>query len=525
MPILFNEKAREKLLAGIKTISDSVKSTMGPGGRTVIIDSNKHTRGLIITKDGVTVAKHVYSDDAVENLGIRILREASEQTADEAGDGTTTAIVIAEKMSSIGMVNTGAKTTAVIREINKLSEKAIEFIQSKSKRVTKNNLESVATISANGDKSLGKIISSVYKKIGLDGAVSIENSQTEETYAEISKGIKFARGYYNQLFVNDQISNECRLEECLILITDIQIDGINQIMKLIEYSIQVEKKPLLLIAPMSQSAIAMCARNFREGYKLVPVEPPGFGYKQTTMLADLAVATGAKFISREEGDNLELVTPADLGIISSVKISKSHTIIESVTESDEKVSLTSDLRTMAAKEKNKKDREFLQTRLSILNGMVGTIFVGASSDIERKEKFDRVDDAVCAVRSALEEGVIPGGGVALLRSAEYLGATENIDSPEKQFAMTIIQAALSAPFNQIMLNAEVPDEVLIDFFSGPHIDNFNFGINAATGEICDMLLAGIIDPAKVTTNALKNAVSVSTTIMSTATTITQTKQS
>ena len=522
MPILFNEQAREKLLAGIKTISDSVKSTMGPGGRTVIIDSSNHTRGLIITKDGVTVAKHVYSDDDVENLGIRILREASEQTANEAGDGTTTAIVIAEKMSSLGMENTGAKTTAVIREINKLSEKAIEFLESKSKRVTKGNLESVATISANGDRSLGRIISNVYKKIGLDGAVSIENSQTEETYAEISKGIKFDRGYYNQLFVNDPISNECRLEDSLILITDIQIDGINQILNLIDYSMKM-KKPLLIIAPMGQSAIAICARNFREGFKLVPVEPPGFGYKQTTMMSDLAVATGAKFISKEEGDNLELVRPEDLGIIKSAKVSKSHTIIESATESDAKTSLTSDLKTMVAKEKNKRDREFLQTRLSILNGMVGTIFVGASSDVERKEKFDRVDDAVCAVRSALEEGVIPGGGVALLRAAIYLDNTEKIDSPEKSIALDIIGKALSSPFDQIMRNAEILEATIGEFFSGPELDNFNFGINAATGEICDMLDAGIIDPTKVTKNALKNAVSVSTTIMSTATTITKTK--
>lgn len=520
MSILFNEEAKLKLLKGISTIGDAVGSTMGPGGRTVIIDSPNHTRGLTVTKDGVSVAKHVYSDDPVENLAIRILREASENTADNVGDGTSQTIVLARALVENGLPYcTGNQTVKINRAIRKYSELIIAELQKRSKKVSFKNLASVATISANGDSSIGKIIADTYKAIGVNGAVTIENSPTAETYAEVAEGVKFNRGYYNQLFVNNQATNECHLKDCLILLTDIEIPTLSQIEELLKHASSL-KKQLLIIAPVAGAVIAVLAANFRNGYKFVPVEPPSFGYKQTDLMQDLALVTGATFFSKNSGDNLELIQPEHLGFAESVKISKDQTVIELAKLSNgdwvqEKIAEISNKLNQKVK---KKEKDFLRERLAFLNGKVATIFVGADSEVEQKEKLDRVDDAVCATRSALEEGILPGGGIALynMHDLMYDFLPEQPDLSEDT-ALSILGAAMLAPFDTIMRNAEI--EVPEEFEDEEK--HFDIGIDATDGKIKNMYEAGIIDPFKVTKNALRNAVSVATTIMTTAVTITK----
>lgn len=520
MSILFNQEAREKLLAGIETISTAVKSTMGPGGRTVIIDSKNHTRGLTVTKDGITVAKAVFSNDPVENLAIRIIREASENTGDNVGDGTSTTIAIAEKIITEGLPYCkGNQTIKITRAIQKYSELVIKELEKNSKKVGKRNLVDVATISANGDRSIGKIIADTYLQVGVTGAVTIEPSPSSETYAEIGTGVKFDRGLYNQLFVNRQETDECVLENALVLMTDIDIPNLQQIEHILKYSME-QKKPLLIIAPLAQAAIAVLGANFRNGMKFVPVEPPSFGHKQIDLMSDLATLLGGQFYSKNTGDNLELVNPEGLGNSKLVKISRDQTVIEpdyfGLVQGIEISQRIDDLQKQLQNTKKKKEKDFLRQRLSFLNGKIATIFVGGDSEVEQKEIIDRVDDAVCATRSALEEGILPGGGMALMNAAAK--AYDNFPLTEEEIiACEILDLAMEAPFNTIMDNADI--EVEDDFFTPER--HYNIGIDATNGDIVNLYDKGIIDPLKVTKNALRNAVSVAITILSTSTTITQ----
>lgn len=521
MSILFNEQAKEKLLAGASTIAQAVKSTMGPGGRTVIIDSKTHSRGLTVTKDGITVAKAVYSEDPTENLAIRILREASENTANNVGDGTSSTIAIAQKIVEVGFPHCkGNSTLKITRAIQAYSEQVIAELEKKARKVGKKNLEHVATISANGDRAIGKIIADTYKAIGVNGAVLVDKSPSSETYAEVSTGIKFDRGLYSQLFVNNQFTGECHLDKgVLVLLTDIEIPTLSQIDHIIRYAAQVEK-PLLIVAPVAQAVIAILGANFRNGFKFVPVEPPSFGYKQTELMSDLAVALGTKFYSKNAGDNLELIDPTTLGLAHSVKISKDQTVIEPAQLSEEaQAELDKRISEISKAIQTEKKKDFLRQRLSFLNGKVATIFVGADSEVEQKEKIDRVDDAICATRSALEEGILPGGGSALQYISLILDdlADDLQRTQEQVTALNILSIAISEPFETILENAEIeaPDEMYIKGFE------FGTGVDATTGEIVNTYEAGIIDPLKVTKNALRNAVSVAVSILSTSTTITQ----
>lgn len=386
MGVLLNDAAKEKLLSGVKLIASVVKSTMGPGGRTVIIDSKNFTRGLTVTKDGVTCSKHVFSEDPVENLAIRIMREASENTADTAGDGTTSSMVIAESIVSNGIEHcTGNKTLKITRAIQKYSELVISNLEKSAKKVNKRNLEHVATISANGDRSIGKIIADTYKEVGVNGAVTVDMSPTSETYSEVAKGIKFDRGLYNQLFINNPATDECHLEKVLILITDIEIPNTSQIEHILRHAVQDKTQSLLIIAPIAQQMITILGANFRQGYRFVPIEPPSFGYKQTDLLFDLAAATGGKFFSKNAGDNLELINPEDLGKASLVKISRTQTVIEPAPltrdQSHDLNKRIKDLADQLSTTKKKKDKDFIRERLSFLNGKVATIFVGGDSEV------------------------------------------------------------------------------------------------------------------------------------------------
>jgi len=509
MKVYFDQEGRTKLLQGVKTLSAAVKSTLGPSGKTVIIDSPNHTRGLTITKDGVTVAKSVVLDDPLENMAVRIVREASERTALTAGDGTTTAVVITEALVEGGMaINADWSTVKRIDELSQQTEKELEKV---SVRTTKRWIEDIATISANNDRHIGKLIADTYKKVGKNGLVTVEKSMTTETYAEVIKGIRMDRGYTNKLFVNNQKNDEFVAEDCYILMTDIELSSIEQIKELINPLVQ-SRKPLLIVAPCSQNFSNTIALNVvQNNLKYCIVEPPQFGYKQHELMQDLAVATGGRFFSALGGDDTALISFTDLGLASKVVVSRDKTVlIPSPTEDNTETLdiLVSELKSAHDQATKKADRDFIKQRISYLTGGVGIIHVGGNSDVEQKELYDRVDDSVCAVQSAMEEGIVAGGGLALYRVGQKLLKESYNDRVVECFVN-----AIQAPLKQIIKNADIDLEKSINV-----IENLllrNEGLNVKTDEIGDMFEMGIVDPLKVTKTALKNAVSVANTILTT----------
>jgi chaperonin GroEL len=510
MQLHFDDDARSKLLRGIEKISRAVKSTLGPRGRTVIIESQNHTRGLIITKDGITVAKSVHLDDPVENMAVRIMREASENTSTSSGDGTSTSIVLAEAIARGGLeVPSSMSIYAVIEGIQAITSTVIKSLEARAKKTNTARLRQIATISCNNDAALGKLIADTYSKVGRNGVVLVENSMTSETHSEVIKGIRLERGYTSKLFVNNHENDSFSVERCRVLMTDVEVSSVQQIENILR-PIVSNREPLLIIAPATQQFMATMASNvIKNGLKFCIIEPPQFGYKQQELMDDLALATGGRFFSQFAGDDLSLATIDDLGTASRVTIERDRGVIIPVDFDEDRVAeRIEELRKVKTKTKNEKD--FIGQRISYLSGGIGVVLVGGGSDVEQKELYDRVDDAVCAVRSALEEGILPGGGVALLDASTLLG--EYFDSPVKEtrIAAQIMSDALRAPFLQLLLNAEI---------SRSHFDATpafaDKGVNIKTGEVVDMYEAGIIDPLKVTKNALLNAVSVATTIMST----------
>ena len=507
----FDEQGREKLLNGITQISKAVKSTLGPLGQTVLIESQNHTHGITITKDGVTVAKSIDLEDAVENLAVRMMKEAAERTANSAGDGTTTAIVLTEAIVREGLQlfkrNEKANKTQVVRDINKVTDEILKDLDKKSKKVTGKTLKDVATVSANNDEELGDMIASAYKELGNDGILTVENSKTEETYYEITKGIKVDRGYTSKLFINNQRNDECILDDVHILVTDMEITNILQIETVLKPIINQNKK-LLIIGNCVQNVVNTLAANVvQNNLKLCNIIPPSFGYKTNELLSDIALATGAKYFSESQGDNLGLLTMNDLGHANKVIVGKESTvIIKDQQDNPEITTRIEELKVQKENSKLKKDKDFVNERIALLSGGVGVMYVGANSDIEQKEKFDRIEDAVCAVRSAVEEGILPGGGISLLRCAEQL---------EESDAGDILYGALCAPIEQILENAGENVKEIRDEVCKCNKVPDNYGYDVKNKKFGDMYKMGIIDPTKVTKNALKNAVSVATTILTT----------
>ncbi len=502
--LYFGQEGRDKLISGIEQISKAVKSTLGPLGNTVILESQAHTRGLTVTKDGVTVAKSINLQDPVENLAVRMVKEAADRTATSAGDGTTTAIVLTEAIVLEGMKviqdNPGINVTDLVRSINAVADTVIKNLAKRSKKVTGRTLKDVATISSNNDKDLGKLIADIYKMVGKDGVVTVENSQTSETYYEVTNGIKIDRGHTSRLFINNQKNDECILDDVYILATDLEINNILNIENILKPIINQNKK-LHIIGDCSQNVINTLGMNVvKNNLKLCNIKPPQFGYKTKELMSDIALSVGAKYFSEATGDDLSLITMGDLGHAQKVVVSPTQTVIvrENDTSSEvyERINELKQARDIA---QNKGDRDFINDRIASLSGGVGVVYVGGDSDIEQKELFDRIEDAVCAVRSALEEGILPGGGSALLYEAL------NMDVEDK--GQEILQASLKAPFKQIVENAGKMYPATVG--------NFGQGYNVKTGEYGDMYKMGVIDPAKVTKNALKNAVSVATTILTT----------
>ena len=512
--LIFAEDGRKKLVSGIEKIAGAVKSTLGPNGNTVLIESPEHTHGITVTKDGVTVAKAVDLLDPVENLAVKMMKEAADKTATLAGDGTTTAIVLTEALTLGGLnqIQPHHNRTEVLRQLVEMSTKVVDSLRKRSKKVSSNMLLDIASISANNDREIGRIIAEVYKDVGRQGIVTVERSQTSETYAETTKGLKIDRGFMSPLFINDQSRDECVFEDVMVLVADVEISNILQIENVLKPIVQ-EGKKLLVVAPCNTNVVNTFAANvMKNGLKICVVQPPSFGYKQHELMHDLAISVGATYFSEKTGDDLSQINYADLGHAAKVVVSRDKTIIlksdlkVSQEEIDERVAQLWQAHKVA---KKKLDRDHLLERIASLTGGIGVIYVGGNTDLEQKELYDRVDDAVHAVRSALEEGILPGGGKALyeVQVHELVG---EVVSEEAYVAAQILQAALKAPLEQILENAGLKAE---DFYT---IDvTEGMGLNVKTRQMGDMIRMGVIDPFKVTRSALQNAISVATTILST----------
>jgi len=512
----FGEEGRKKLISGISKIAYAVKSTLGPRGNTVLIESPHHTGSITVTKDGVTVAKAVDLIDPVENLAVKMMKEAADKTSNAAGDGTTTAIVLTEAIVKAGdkLMDDSVNRTLVLREVVEIGNKVVEKLQQRHIKVSEQTLLDVATISANNDKAIGETIAKVYKEIGENGIVTVEKSQTTETYAETTHGFKIQRGYYSPLFINDHKKDECIYEDVMVLISDAEIHNLLQIEPVLKPIIQ-EGKKLLLIAPCSVNVINTLAANVvKNNLKVCAIEPPSFGYKKHELMQDIALAVGAKYFSEKTGDDLSLITYADLGHAAKIIVDSKNTVIinsefrTDFDEIDNRVAQLWDAHKAATK---KHDKDFILSRIASLTGGVGVIHVGGTTDIEQKELYDRVDDAVCAVRSALEEGILPGAGKALFEEALQIGAEEG-DSKEREIAKRILQTALQIPLTQILLNAGLTLEYA---YHQEEMPMDGWGYNVVTGDEGDLIEMGVIDPVKVTRSALQNAISVATTILST----------
>lgn len=518
----FDEEGREKLANGVKKMAKAVKSTLGPSGNTVLIESPNHTHGITVTKDGVTVAKSIDLLDPVENLAVKIMKEAADRTATSAGDGTTTAIVLTEALvlNGLSLIQEKHNRTEVLRAMTDITTKVVDKLVKKSKKVTNAMLSDVATISANNDKEIGKIISEVYKEVGKNGIVTVERSQTADTYAETTKGLKIERGYSSQLFINNQKKDECIFEDVMVMVADVDINNILQIENVLKPIIS-EGKKLLIIAPCSTNVVNTIAANvMKNNLKICTIQPPNFGYKQHELMQDIAISVGATYFSEKTGDDLSHISYADLGHANRVIVGRDTTVlVKSTVKADEqlvaeRVAQLWDAHAMA---KRKVDKDFILERIASLTGGVGVIYVGGNTDLEQKELFDRVDDAVCAVRSALEEGILAGAGKALyeINCSDF---QEEGFSDEWEIASLIIQLAIETPLKQILINAGLSAD---DIYSNK--DKDGYGYNLKTGKTGDLIAMGVIDPLKVTRSALQNAVSVATTILSTNAIITMSR--
>lgn len=508
---------KDGLVSGIRKISSAVKSTLGPRGRAVIIESPNHTHGMTVTKDGVTVAKSINLMDPVEALAANLVKEASEKTATSAGDGTTTSMVLTEAIIDNGleMVTPKENMTEVVRYMNVVTDRACEMLARSARKVGGRTLRSVASISANNDPYIGRIIADAYRKVGRNGIVTVSKSQTSETTYEVTKGIRMERGYTSRYFINDFRKEECVMEDVYVLVCDAEISSIMSIENVLK-PIVTEGKRLLIIAPLSTNMVQTLASNVMQGkVKACNIQPPQFGYKQKDIMSDIALAVGAKYYSEATGDDLSLISMADLGRASKVTVGRDTTVI--VTDGVDTTEVSKRIEELWVQHDNstrKGERDFIKERIASLSGGVGVVHVGGESDIEQKELYDRVDDAVCAVRSAMEEGIVAGGGVALFNVASQLIAVadENFDqmSREEYLAHHIVAKSMMEPLLQIMRNGGLDGfEVMAE------VSQTNHGYDLKNGRYGDMFEMGVIDPLKVTRNALRNAMSVAGTILTT----------
>lgn len=513
--ILFGDNGRSKLIKGVNTIADAVGSTLGARGRTVLIESENHVGGITVTKDGVSVAKAINLMDPAENLAVMIMREASEKTATSAGDGTTTSMVLAQSIihSAMGLIDEKDNLTHVLREIQDACNKVMTELDNMSTVITDQKLDAVATISANGDKEIGAIIADAYSKVGLSGVVSVEPSADAVTYSDIISGMKIDRGFTSKYFVTDHKKQEAILDKPYILVTDQPIGHVNDILPILEFIYEGGRNSssLLIIGEIEENALnALNTNKIKSKLKVCSIIPPQFGYKRHQLMQDIATATGAKYFSEQTGDNLQMLSMDDLGRAEKVISGRFNTLVFGPGGDVE--ARTEELQEQLNVETSPHEKDFLKERVANLGGGVAVIYVGAQSDIEQKEKRDRVDDAVCAVRAALEQGILPGGGVALKDVALKMST----DSKGSQ----ILSYAMLSPMAKILDNAGVNYTQVAKSLSGEGI-----GMDVSDMSVTDMMEAGIIDPTKVTKEALKNSVSVAITLLGTQTIITNVRES
>ncbi len=512
--IAYGEESRRSLLAGVNRLADAVKVTLGPKGRNVVIE--KKFGSPTITKDGVTVAKEIELEDKLENTGAQMVREVASKTSDIAGDGTTTATVLAQAIFREGVktVAAGASPMALKRGIEKSVEKAVEEIQRLSKPVKGEAIAQVGTISANGDTTIGNLIAEAMDKVGKDGVITVEEARTLETSLEVVEGMQFDRGYLSPYFVTDPERMEAVLEDCLILIHEKKISSMKDLLPLLE-QVARQGRPLLIIAEdvEGEALATLVVNKLRGTLQVCAVKAPGFGDRRKAMLEDIAKLTGGKAITEDLGIKLESIQINDLGRAKKVVIDKDNTtIVEGVGKPAEIEGRVRQIRAQIEDTTSDYDREKLQERLAKLVGGVAVIKVGAATETELKEKKARVEDAMHATKAAVEEGIVPGGGVAFIRAQKVLEELV-LDNDDENIGVGIVRRALEEPMRQIVQNAGYEGAVIVHKVKSEK--NANFGFNAETEEYGDMLKMGVVDPTKVTRSALQNAASIAGLLLTT----------
>ncbi|MBR2300549.1 MAG: chaperonin GroEL [Bacteroidaceae bacterium] len=522
--ILFNMDARDQLKKGVDELANAVKVTLGPKGRNVIIE--KKFGAPQITKDGVSVAKEIELADAYMNTGAQLVKSVASKTGDDAGDGTTTATVLAQAIITEGLrnVTAGANPMDLKRGIDKAVTRIVESIKAQSEEVGANyeKIEQVATISANNDSEIGKLIADAMRKVSKDGVITIEEAKSRDTTIGVVEGMQFDRGYLSAYFVTDTEKMECQMDSPYVLIYDKKITNLKDMLPILEAAVQTGR-PLLIIAEdvESEALTTLVVNRLRSQLKICAVKAPGFGDRRKDMLEDIATLTGGIVISEEKGIKLEQATLEMLGTCGKITVSKDNTtIVDGNGDKDAIAQRVAQIKAQIATTKSDYDKEKLQERLAKLAGGVAVLYVGAASEVEMKEKKDRVDDALCATRAAIEEGIVPGGGVTYIRAIDSLDDVQAVNTDEKT-GIAIVKRAIEEPLRQIVANAGKEGAVIVQKVREGKGD---FGYNARTDVYENMLAAGVVDPAKVTRVALENAASIAGMFLTTECVIVEKKE-
>ena len=506
--IKFNMDARDLLKNGVDQLANAVKVTLGPKGRNVILE--KKFGAPQITKDGVTVAKEVELEDRFENTGAQLLKSVASKTGDDAGDGTTTATILAQSIINVGLKNVtaGANPMDLKRGIDKAVKAVVDYIQKNAEKVDDNydKIEQVATVSANNDPEIGKLLAEAFRKVSKDGVITIEESKSRDTHIGVVEGMQFDRGYLSGYFMTDADKMECVMDHPRILIYDKKISNLKDLMPVLQPAAE-NGMPLLIIAEDvdSEALTTLVVNRLRAGLKVCAVKAPGFGDRRKAMLEDIAVLTGGLVISEEKGLKLEQATLDMLGTCEKVVVSKDNTtIVNGAGQKEAIADRVAQIKNEIDKTTSSYDKEKLQERLAKLAGGVAVLYVGANSEVEMKEKKDRVDDALCATRAAIEEGVVAGGGTTYIRAIEAVKALKG-DNADEETGIKIVERAIEEPLRQIVINAGGEGAVVVQKVRE---GNGDFGYNARTDVYEDLREAGVIDPAKVARVALENAASI-----------------
>lgn len=513
--LLFEDNARQRMMRGIDKLTHAVAVTMGPTGRNVIID--KSFGGPTVTKDGVTVSKEVELDDPFENMGAKLVNEVASKTSDVAGDGTTTATVLACAIFKEGIRNivAGSNPSAIRRGIDKAVTAVEEHLKGMSKPVAnKDDITNVGAISANNDRSIGELLANALEKVGKDGVITVEEGKTAEMTLELVEGMQFDKGYLSPYFINKTAELECELEDALILIHEKKISNLRELLPILE-QVSQSGKPLLIIAEdvEGEALTTLVVNKLRGVLNICAVKAPGFGDRRKAMLGDIATLTGGTLISEDLGLQLEKLELSQLGKAKKIVITKNDTtIVQGAGKSSDITQRINQLRKRIEDTDSDYDREKLQERLAKLTGGVAIVSVGAETEADMKQKKARVEDALHATRAAVEEGILPGGGVALLRSAEALAKVRSAAKGDERIGVDIVQRALSAPLKQIADNCGIDGSVVADEVMQK---TKSYGYDANAGAYVDMYKAGIIDPVKVVRTALSNAASIAGLLLTT----------